>query len=119
MSNELDADLVPQVECSGCKKTFDWDLIESGTCPLCQPKEDLPSREERAMATELSELRPGCLEAMEATLTLCQEINEKELCVNDLTQVCRLAIGHGHDMAIIALSMMITAIQSAKDATED
>ena len=59
MSNELDADLVPQVECSGCKKTFDWDLIESGTCPLCQP------------------------------------------------------------MAIIDLSMMITAIQSAKDATED
>ncbi len=67
------------------------------------------------MSAELSDLRPGCVEAIEATFTLCQEINENELCVNDLTQACRLAIGHGHDMAIIDLSMMLTAIERAKE----
>ena len=63
---------------------------------------------------ELSELRPGCLEAMEATFTLCEAINENELCVNDLTQVCRLAMSQGHAMAIIDLCMMITAIERAE-----
>ena len=70
------------------------------------------------MATEISELRPGCIDAMNATFDLCEAINENELTVADLMQVCRVAIDNGHDMALIDLCMMTTAIELVKDETE-
>ena len=67
--------------------------------------------------SELLSLPAGALEAMEATFTLCEAINQNELTINDLIAVCRLAIEDGHDMAQIDLTMMATAISRAKDET--
>lgn len=64
---------------------------------------------------KISNLRPGCIEAMEATFALCDAINGYGLTLNDLTEVCRWAIDDGHDMAQIDLAMMAMAIARAKE----
>lgn len=70
------------------------------------------------MPIEISDLRPGCIDAMNATFDLCEAINENELTVNDLMQVCRVAIDNGHDMALIDLCMMTAAIELVRAETE-
>lgn len=63
-------------------------------------------------------LRPGCIEAMEATFALCEAISKNKLTVNDLAEVCRMAIDDGHDMAQVDLAMMSSAITLAKNQCE-
>jgi len=77
------------------------------------------------MTIKVSDLRPGCIDAMNATFDLCEAINANALTVTDLIQVCRVAIDKGHDMALIDLCMMTAAIEKtaeielAKETTED
>ena len=67
------------------------------------------------LGEEVVSFRPGCLNAMEATFSLCDAISENNLTVNDLTDICCAAIHDGHDMAIIELTMMISAIERANE----
>ena len=70
--------------------------------------------DEKLKQEQLSELPQGCIEAMEATFALCDAINDNDLTVNDLKEVCCLAIDDGHDMAQIDLAMMAMAIGLVK-----
>ena len=56
----------------------------------------------------------GCVDAMQATFSLSEAINGNRLTIKDLTEVCRLAIGDGHDMILINLGMMATAVELSK-----
>jgi len=60
------------------------------------------------------DLAAGCVEAMEAAFALTEAIDKHGLSVADLTGICRVAIGGGHDLMRVALSMMGIAAQRAR-----
>jgi len=53
----------------------------------------------------------GCLDAMEAAFALHQAIYENDLTIDDLHNICNLALAEGHDLMQISLFLMQTAIE--------
>lgn len=60
----------------------------------------------------------GCVKAMQAAFDLCEAINENDLTINDLIQICRLAIDDGHDSLQMNMEMMSIAISVAAPVSE-
>jgi hypothetical protein len=64
-----------------------------------------------SMVGQIRQLKPGITEAVDAMLEMCEAIHDNSLSVNDLADGCRLAIGGGHEMALIQLAMMSMAVR--------
>lgn len=72
-----------------------------------------PSPDGQGCAYE-SGVQPAAVDAMEACFKLCEVIMESSVSIDDLTEICDMAIEQGHTMIQIALTMMLRAVEESE-----
>lgn len=64
---------------------------------------------------DISDLKPGVVDAIDGLLQLCNAVTEHQLSIADLQAGVAMAIESGHDTAAIALFMASRAIAAEND----